>query len=240
MQPIGSAWDDTSILHGVLGLTPSSTASTLGNPSPFESMFRQNVLDNGRFTMRLREPRELLFGTMNNEAFAGELVEVPLTNKSGRFLLTGRWQAEAEYMALGTKPGIRYSLEGYTAAFTTRSAFMLLPDEMVFDLWQTLEFEDFMFLPPSIQCDRRRLLPDLTFNLAGKNFTLTPYDYTFVFPVEGASSRCVSALMTFGVEQYDEIVLGSAFLRAFYSVFDLERRTIACMMFPFSYLWQVC
>ena len=231
VQPIGLSWKDVTIIHGILGLTPSSSGSSLGNPSPFESMVRQKVLDRGIFSMRLREPRELLFGAVDDTAFRGDLVEIPLTSRTGRYALTGRWQAAASYMTLGSDPGIRLSLAGYTASFSTRSAFMFLPDDLVFEIWRVLEFEDIMFLPPSVECDRRGSLPELTFNLAGRNFTLAPNDYTFEFPIDSAYTRCVSAIMPFGVEQYEEVVLGSAFLRAFYSVFDLEKKVVACM-FP--------
>ncbi|KAL8706774.1 MAG: hypothetical protein Q9201_000200 [Fulgogasparrea decipioides] len=228
VQAVGLSWDDMSIIHGILGLTPSSAGSALKNPSPFMSMVSQKVLDQNTFSMRLREPRELIFGAVNHESFTGNLVRIPLTNRTGGYALTGRWQAEAHYMTLGSDPGIRMSLAGYTASFSTWSAYMLLPDVLVLDIWHTLQFEEIMFLPPSIECYRRRLLPDLTFNLAGRNFTLGPNDYTFEWPVTPTNTRCVSAIMPFGVEQKDEIILGSAFLRAFYSVFDLDTHTIGC------------
>ena len=234
VEPIGLSWDDMSIIHGIAGLTPSSAGSVLLNPSPFVSMVKGNVLDRNLFSMRLREPRELLFGAINPELLTGDLVQIPLTNKTGRYALTGRWQAEAEYLTLGSKPGIRKSLAGYTASFSTGSAFMLLPDHLVMDILHDLEFEEVMYLPPSVPCEQRGVMPDLTFNLAGKNFTLTPYDYTFEWPIKQSRTRCVGAIMPFGVEQYDEIVLGSAFLRAFYSVFDLDTSTLGCKSAPLA------
>lgn len=232
VQRIGLSWDDLSIIHGIAGLTPSSAGSVLNNPSPFMSMVKENVLDRNLFSMRLREPRELMFGAVNPKLFTGALVQIPLTNKPGRYALTGRWQAEANYLTLGSEPGIRMSLAGYTASFSTGSAFMLLPDSLVMDIWQDLQFEEIMYMPPSVPCEERGSMPDLTFNLAGKNFTLTPYDYTFEWPIKQSTTRCVSAIMPFGVEQYDEIVLGSAFLRAFYSVFDLDTATLGCKSQP--------
>lgn len=70
-------------------------------------------------------------------------------------------------------------------------------------------------MPPSVACEQGAIMPDIRFNLAGKIFTLTPYDYTFEWPIEQSRTRCVSAIMPFGVEQYDEIVLGSAFYEPF-------------------------
>lgn len=232
VEHIGLSWDDMTIIHGIAGLTPSSAGSVLNNPSPFMSMVREEILDRSLFSLRLREPRELTVGAINDDLFTGDLVQIPLTNNTGRYALTGRWQAEADYLTLGSKPGIRMSLAGYTASFSTGSAYILLPDHLVMDIWEDLEFEEMMFLPPSVACEQRIIMPVLTFNLAGKNFTLTPYDYTFEWPIKQSRTRCVSAIIPFGVEQYDEIVLGSAFLRAFYSVFDLDTNTLGCKSTP--------
>ena len=234
VESVGLSWDDMSVIHGIAGLTPSRAGSVLLNPSPFMSMVKDKLLDRNLFSMRLREPRELLFGAVNPELFTGDIVQIPSTNKTGRYALTGRWQAEAEYLTLGSEPGIRISLAGYTASFSTGSAFMLLPDRLVVGIWRDLQFEEIMYLPPSVPCEQRGVMPDLTFNLAGQNFTLTPYDYTFEWPIKQSTTRCVSAIMPFGIEQYDEIVLGSAFLRAFYSVFDLDTFTLGCRSAPFA------
>lgn len=230
VEPFGVSWDDMRAIHGIVGLTPSSAGSVLNNPSPFMTLISEEVLDRNLFSMRLREPRVLTFGALDSELFTGELVQIPLSNKTGRYALTGRWQAEAHYLKIGSDPGIRMSLAGYTASFSTGSAFILLPDRLVFDMWQDLQFEETMYLPPSVSCEKRAYMPDLTLNLAGKNFILTSYDYTFEWPVKQSISRCVSAIMPFGVEQYDEIVLGSAFLRAFYSVFDSDTNTLGCKL----------
>lgn len=232
VMPIGSSWDDTSIIHGILGLTPSSVGSILNNSSPFMSMVQQKLLHRNLFALSLREPRELMFGDCRHDRFKCDLAYIPLTNRTGRYAITGRWQAEAKYLTLGSDPGIRLSLAGYTASFSTQFAYIFLPDQVAIDILEALEFEQIEFLPYSVTCDRVRFLPDITFNLAGKNFTLTPYDYTMRWVIEGDYTRCVSTISGFGIEQYDEIVLGSAFLQAFYSVFDLDTNTIGCESVP--------
>lgn len=228
VEPIGLSWDDMGIIHGIVGLTPTSAGSVLRNPSPFMTMVSQNVLDQNLFSMRLREPRELLFGAYDSDLFTGDIIQLPLSNKTSQYGLTGRWQTEANYLTLGSDPGLRLSLAGYTASFSSGSAFILLPDRMVSDIWRDLEFEELMYMPPSVSCDKLVFMPDIIFNLAGKNFTLTPNDYTFEWPIKASRSRCATAIMPFGIEQYNEIFLGSAFLRAFYSVFDLDTNTIGC------------
>ena len=237
VHPHGIAWDDISTIHGILGLTPSSAGSVLNNPSPFMSMVKEKALDRNIFSMCLREPRELIFGAINHERFNSELVQIPLTNRSGPYVLTGRWQAEANYLTLGGEPGIRMSLAGYTTSFSTTSALMFLPLNIVLDICQILGFEEETFLPPTVACEKLHVMPDITFNLAGKNFTLTPYDYTLQWPMPHGETLCVSAMLPIGDEQHEEIVLGSAFLQAFYSVFDLDTNTVGCKLVLFHIWW---
>ena len=115
------------------------------------------------------------------------------------------------------------------ASFSTPTAYILLPDLITYDILHGLDFDtDIIFLPPSVACEQRAMLPEITFNLEGCNFSLTPYDYTFEWPIEGDGTRCVSVIMPIGLPPQDttENMLGSAFLRAFYSIFDPDGRTV--------------
>ena len=214
-----------------MGLTPRCTGSGLKLPSPFMTMASQGLLDENIVSLRLREPCELTFGAVNHEHFMGNITRIPVTNYTSPYGLTGRWQTEVMYVAVGSTPGIRLDLKGLTASFSTSTAYILLPDSIAYDILHSLDFDmDINFLPPSITCEQRAMLPEITFNLAGFNFSLTPYDYTFEWPIEGYGTRCVSAIMPIGLPPQDttEIMLGSAFLRSFYSVFDLDRLTVGC------------
>jgi len=75
-----------------------------------------------------------------------------------------------------------------------------------------------------IDCEARYHLPDVTFTLAGRNFSIGPEDY--VFEYEG---YCMSAFFGHDHDTPDEsfAVLGTVFLRRWYSVFDLGRRTVS-------------
>jgi saccharopepsin len=234
VQPRGVSFDNLCLIHGFLGLTPSSAGSSLHSPSPLMSMAFQSLLDANVFTLRLQEPRSLTFGSIDSTLHTGPISYIPLTNRTSPFSLTGRWQASTEYLTLGSDPGIRFDLSGRTASFGTSTAFMLLPDEYVKTIWDTLGFEDLLFLPPSVPCEKRDILPPLTFNLSGKNFTLSPHDWTMEWVVRGGMRRCVSAMMPMGRPPWEsgEIFLGSAFMRAFYSVFDLDRQEIGCEYHP--------
>jgi saccharopepsin len=231
-EPVGSSWDDMCIVHAVLGLAPSIRGSALDSSSPFKRLVEENLLSKKLFGLRLREPAELHLGgiSQSEEQFNW----VPLKNKNSELFYDGGWQTGAGYMAVGDSPGMRYSFSDHIASFTMSSAWILLPDDMVWKLLQDLEFNfDEMFIPPFIRCQRRKTLPNITFNLGGQNFTLTPYDYTLEWRIPHKETICVSALIGLGTDPSTskEIILGSAFLRAFYSVFDLERKEIGCRFY---------
>ena len=238
VQPIGLSWDSMDDIHGIMGLTPSSAGSSLKIPSLFMTMASQNLLDENIFSIRLREPRELAFGGVNHELFTGNITRIPVTDHTSPYGLTGRWQVDACYMAVGPIPGMRYSLRGLTASFSTSSAYILLPDVLVYNLLRDLEFEDIAFIPPSVACDKRAFLPHITFNLASHNFSLTPYDWTYEWPMAGGHTRCVSAIMPIGLPDTEttEIRLGSAFLHTFYSVFEIDTKTVGC---EFIFRWPL-
>ena len=93
-------------------------------------------------------------------------------------------------------------------------------------LFEVLGFKEFL-LPPFIDCRLREELPYVTLNLAGHDFVLSGYDYTIEWDLGHANSVCVSAFQPSGLES-NEVILGSAFLRAHYSVFDLDNQRIGC------------
>jgi hypothetical protein len=227
----GPSWDQHVVIDGLLGFAPSVMGSVTGTPTPFAYAATSGLLKENIFGLRLREPAELNLGAVNPALFKGDIAYVPLTNASGPLFMTGRWQTAATSVAMGPSSELKWSLDGYTAVFTTVTPFIYLPYTPAVDITRFLDFEDIMFMPPSVDCGRLDTLPDITITLAGTDFVMTPWDYTYEWEGKPGRFRCVSAFQYIGPDEgledgTKEIILGTTFVRAFYSVFDLEQRRI--------------
>jgi saccharopepsin len=79
----------------------------------------------------------------------------------------------------------------------------------------------------SIECEKQESLPELTFTLGGHDFSIGPEDYVFDY-----GGGCISAIFGRDAPPLDGpmgpfALLGTVFLRKWYSVFDLGRQTIS-------------
>lgn len=74
-----------------------------------------------------------------------------------------------------------------------------------------------------IECDLIPTLPDLTFVFSGKNYTLAPSEY-----ILNMGGQCMSAIqgMDINVPGGDLWIIGDAFLRKYFTVYDMEREAV--------------
>jgi saccharopepsin len=216
--------------EAVLSLAPSTQGSQLHGRPLFVHMIDNGILAKNMFALHLREPMEISLGMLNRVLIHGDMIVVPLTNETGRDI-TGSWQTRIDSIALGNHSGVQFSLDGTTAAFSTRDTFIQLPDDIVWALLMELDFiMDEMSLPPYVPCGQRSSMPDIIFTLAGQDLTLTPYDYTLEWILGSEWTYCVSAMVPSPIIGSKEVILGSSFLRPFYSVFDLDNKSIGCKL----------
>lgn len=86
---MGSSFDDYCVVSGILGLTPTGAGSSSNTSSIFEDMAESYILDANIFSLRLRRPYELAFGTTNPNLYKGEFNYISVTSKTSP-LLRGR------------------------------------------------------------------------------------------------------------------------------------------------------
>lgn len=216
---------------GVLGLSFQKHAVNLVVP-PFYNMINQGLLSEPVFafyfgnTSHEGDEAEMAIGGTNKDHYSGDLVKLPL-----RRGIT--WETYFDSITFGDWTS---KLNCTGASIDTGSSMIDLPSPLanfMYELSACILLNSILTHPRNkemgatrhangqynIECEARERLPNVTFTLAGHNFSIGPEDYVFEY-----KGSCHSAF--FG-NNYEFAVLGTAFLRKWYSVFDLGAKTIS-------------
>jgi hypothetical protein len=117
---------------------------------------------------------------------------------------------------MGSKmAGLNYHI----AVFETDFPYIALPRGILIELNKYLGIN----ASGIVDCKHRSKLPNLMVGLRHAEFPLTHMEYI----IDIGEGRCMSAFVE---KQGDEklVMLGSAFLRGFYTIFDADDRTVSC------------
>jgi len=200
---------------GILGLG-YDTISVNKIPPPFYNMISQGKIDEPVFAFYLggtEDESVATFGGIDKSHYTGELIKIPLRRKA-------YWEVEFEALSFGKDTA---SLEGTGAILDTGTSLIALPSGIAELLNAEMGAKKGWNGQYSVDCAKRDALPDLTFNLSGHNFSITAYDY--ILEVQGS---CISAIM--GMDFPEPVgplaILGDAFLRKWYSVYDLGNNAV--------------
>ncbi|KAI9872910.1 MAG: Vacuolar protease A, partial [Pleopsidium flavum] len=208
------------IFDSVLGLAPGNVNYAKNIMSPLSAMVAQGVLDENLFSLRMSRgdndgPGELTLGGVNEDLYTGDMITMPVTNGTGRWP-KGKWQVGARSLTVGDGEKIHQTFDHHhIAVLETLFPYIIVEPQLAEDLNELIGAEPIDWYPDSIPCERRAELPDLTIDLAGHNFTITPYDYTLELVIEKRGLRCLSSFIGLIEPGESVIVLGSAFLKAF-------------------------
>lgn len=226
--------------EGQLGLGPKYGNSSTGARNLATSMYSQGLISKNIFSMifsrAVDEIGVLIFGGTNWDMDLDEMPMIPVTNVTGNYdwpidVLTNTWQVSAGYVKLGSGSAVNKTLDGYTAWIQTEFPLIGLPNDLVDQLHTYMNARPFGWSPVYVvDCDDRKDWLDLVFNLGGKDFRMSPYDYAQEFNEDGLK-LCISMFISNGNPDDDKvptIALGLGFLKAFQTVFDLERNMIGC------------
>lgn len=230
---------------GVLGLAPNCTGGAdVGNgvrepraPNPFLQMISEGRLDRNVFSLRLptgNNSGAITFGEIDEDLYRGNLIQIPLSNRTEP-LFRDRWRIDAESIFISDQNAPWYSLSGYTAWLDTTSPAMVLPAPIVDFLHKRMGISHRPGPePPAVPCESRARLPDLNLHFGGHKLTLTPYQYLLETTTATFGHKCYSMFIPSVEDEMPPeipekiLFLGSTFLSAFYSVFDLDNRTVSC------------
>ncbi|KAK4250026.1 vacuolar protease [Corynascus novoguineensis] len=200
---------------GILGLG-YDRISVNGIVPPFYNMIEQKLIDEPVFAFYLadsEEGSEIVFGGVDKDRYKGKITTIPLRRKA-------YWEVDFDAISYGDDTA---ELENTGIILDTGTSLIALPSQLAEMLNAQIGAKKNYAGQYAIDCNKRDSLKDVTFNLAGYNFTLGPYDY--VLEIQGS---CISTFMgmDFPEPTGPLAILGDAFLRRYYSIYDLGADTV--------------
>lgn len=200
---------------GIMGLGYDTIAVNRIVP-PFYQMINQGLIDEPVFAFYLGEGEdssEAVFGGVDKNHYVGDIEYIPLRRKA-------YWEVDFESIAFGDEVA---ELENTGVILDTGTSLNVIPSALAELLNKEMGAEKGYNGQYTIDCSKKNSLPDITFNLAGSNYSLPASDY--ILEVSGS---CISTFqgMDFPEPTGPLAILGDAFLRRYYSVYDLGRHAV--------------
>ena len=235
---------------GVLGLAPPWNKDS-ATPNILSSLVTQNRLPSQVFSLKLpvysNETGELSLGSSNPEFYHPGSRPVPVIPIPDTAYDRNKWTVPTSHISLNTSIPLNLTLEGNgTYAFLdSGDPYIILPDAYARDVLAAIGAQRGpSIIVHHVPCWRRQELPRLTFTLNGQDFSISAFEYT----VEADFGRevgivCMTTIYSqgdFALRSSDGIVLGSPFLRGFYSIFDFGEREVTCKLTCSRYLRMIC
>ncbi|KAM3498429.1 hypothetical protein MY10362_008255 [Beauveria mimosiformis] len=200
---------------GILGLG-YDTISVNKIVPPFYQMINQKLLDEPVFAFYLGSEEsgsEAIFGGVDKDHYEGKIEYIPLRRKA-------YWEIDFDAIAFGDEVA---ELENTGVVLDTGTSLNTLPTDLAELLNKEIGAKKGFGGQYTIDCKARDSLPDITFTLAGSNYTLPPSDYILEL-----SGTCVSTFTPLDMPEPvgPLAILGDAFLRRYYTVYDLGKGAV--------------
>ncbi|KAI0023380.1 Asp-domain-containing protein [Xylariomycetidae sp. FL0641] len=202
---------------GILGMG-FDRLSVNGIVPPFYQMVNQKLIDEPVFAFYLSgenggDDSEVVFGGVDEDHYSGKITEIPLRRKA-------YWEVDLDSISFGKETA---DLENTGVILDTGTSLIALPTDLAELLNKEIGAKKSFNGQYTVECDVRDSLPDITFTLSGYDFAISPYDY--ILEVQGS---CISTFMgmDFPAPVGPLAILGDAFLRKWYSIYDLGKGTV--------------
>ena len=204
---------------GILGLAYDSISVNKMVP-PFYNAINQDIVDEKRFAFYLGDSTnenadggEATFGGIDKSKFTGDITWLPVRRKA-------YWEVKFDAIGLGDEFA---ELQNHGAAIDTGTSLITLPSDLAEVINAQIGAKKGWTGQYTVDCETRGSLPNLSFKFNGKKFTISPYDYTLE-----VSGSCISAItpMDFPEPVGPLAIIGDAFLRRYYSIYDVENNAV--------------
>ncbi|GJN71171.1 vacuolar protease A [Purpureocillium lilacinum] len=200
---------------GILGLG-YDTISVNHIVPPFYNMINQKLLDEPVFAFYLGdkdEGSEAVFGGVDESHYTGKIEYIPLRRRA-------YWEVDLDSIAFGDEVA---ELDNTGVILDTGTSLNVIPSALAELLNAEMGAKKGYNGQYTIDCAKRDSLPDITFSLSGSNYSLPATDY--ILEISGS---CISTFqgMDIPAPAGPLAILGDAFLRRYYSVYDLGKNAV--------------
>jgi len=204
---------------GILGLGYPQI-SVLGVPPVFDQMVAQNAVETPVFAFYLTRDAdnsagsEVVFGGIDNKHYTGNITYVPVSKK-------GYWQFNMAGVSVGGKA--TGCTGGCQAIADTGTSLLAGPSDEIKKINLAIGAAPFINGEYMVNCDNLPTMPDVTFSINGKDFTLRPDEYVLKMSQAGLPI-CLSGFI--GLDVPAPLgplwILGDVFIGKYYTIFDRQ------------------
>uniref|UniRef100_A0A8C5VNJ7 renin n=1 Tax=Microcebus murinus TaxID=30608 RepID=A0A8C5VNJ7_MICMU len=207
---------------GVLGM--GFPAQAVGGVTPvFDHILSQGVLKEDVFSVYYSRNShflggEIVLGGSDPQYYQGSFHYVSISK-------TGSWQIKMK--GVSVRSATLLCAEGCTAAVDTGASYISGPVGSLRLLMEALGAQELSTDQYVVNCHQAPTLPDISFHLGGRAYTLTSADYVLQDPYSN-DDLCTLALhgMDIPPPTGPIWVLGASFIRKFYTEFDRHNNRI--------------
>lgn len=212
----GALFQDASF-DGIFGLAFDNIASGDAVP-PFYNLMTDNLLHKPIFSLWLNgtddtdRSGELILGGVDRSRFSGNVAFTPVVRK-------GYWEVSLQNFKVGQE---QFETKRH-AAISSASTLIVVPEVDSQRIHRVMRMTATPDGRHTIPCADIASLPDIHLNIGGRDLILTPQDYIIHWHGE-----CMSAFVGHDINTPTGPiwVLGTVFLKAYYTVFDMERHRV--------------
>jgi len=206
---------------GILGLSYPSI-SVDGVTPAFNNMIAQGLVEEPVFSFWLsRDPKaekggEIIFGGSDPELYSGDITWVPVTRKA-------YWQFSVDSVQVSNEAERTLCQDGCQMIADTGTSMIAGPLADIKKLNTLIGAVPIVSGEYYVDCSKISTLPDVSFVIGGKSFSLTPEEYILqMFNENGNKSACISGFV--GLEIPPPAgplwILGDVFIGRYYTIFD--------------------
>jgi cathepsin D len=177
----------------------------------FESLFEQEQIPEASFSFYLSknsgETGRLILGGLNPDYFTGDLKFYPLISQT-------YWVIALDSFSVKGK-----TISAAKGIVDTGTSLIVGSKSIINQITESIGTVD-------SSCKDLDKLPDVTITISGDEYVLTPEDYVFKASVFGYT-QCMAGFMGMDLPWPDTIILGDAFLKKYYTLFDMTHKQVA-------------